>query len=307
MKKFVLFFLAIIPIVFGLSLYLYSRPAGTSQDKKAFVINRGDSLVDIATRLEKTQLIKSRYAFILFSYTKGLNKKLQSGTFYLYDSMNLFQMIDRISKGGSTDYWLKIIPGSRLEEFAPNTDFVITATGLEGRLYPDSYLIPQYYTNQQIIDILLKNFDKKNAEASESATTSLDDKDTLVLASLLEREAKNLDDKKIVAGILINRLELGMPLQVDASIQYAKDSLFKPEKYWLPISSDDKKIESPFNTYKNSGLPPLPICNPELNSLIAAYHPSPTDYIYYIHDNTGQIHYAKTLDEHNANVAKYLR
>ena len=136
---------------------------------------------------------------------------------------------------------------------------------------------------------------------------TLDDKNTLILASLLEREAKGLDDKKIVAGILLNRLHLAMPLQVDASVQYAKDSLLKPEKYWQPITREDLKIDSPYNTYKNSGLPPSPICNPGLNSLIAAYHPSPTDYIYYIHDTTGQIHYAKTLDEHNANVAKYLR
>ncbi|HQI13122.1 endolytic transglycosylase MltG [Candidatus Shapirobacteria bacterium] len=307
MKKFVLLPLIVILAILALFLCLYSRPAGTSQNKKAFVINQGDSLVDIATRLEKNHLIKNRYAFIFFSYAKGLNKKLQSGTFYLYDSMNLSQMIDRISKGGSTDYWLKIIPGSRIEEFAPDTSFVISATGLEGRFYPDSYLIPKYFTHQQIIQLITDNFNKKIIEASKSATTTLDDKNTLILASLLEREAKGLDDKKIVAGILLNRLHLAMPLQVDASVQYAKDSLLKPEKYWQPITREDLKIDSPYNTYKNSGLPPSPICNPGLNSLIAAYHPSPTDYIYYIHDTTGQIHYAKTLDEHNANVAKYLR
>ena len=106
-----------------------------------------------------------------------------------------------------------------------------------------------------------------------------------------------------MAGIIINRLNLGMPLQVDASVQYAVGT----SKDWWPILSlADLKINSPYNTYKFTGLPPTPIANPGLSSLKAAFNPAVTDYLYYIHDSTGQIHYAKTLAEHNANVAKYI-
>lgn len=306
MKKLFLFLFFVL-LLTGLFFWLTSRAVGTDQNKKAFVVNQGDSLLNIAQNLEKNKLIQNRYTFMVYSYFLGLNKKLQSGTFYLKNSLSTPELIDRLSKGGSTDYWLKIIPGSRLEEFAPNPEFLKAATGLEGHFYPDSYLIPKYFNDTQIIALITKNFDKKVKSASEAATAILNDSDTLILASLLEREAKTLEDKKVVAGILLNRLQAGMPLQVDATVQYAKDSLTNSEKYWQPITREDLKTNSAYNTYKNKGLPPSPICNPGQNSLIAAYHPAATDYLYYIHDKEGLIHYATTLDEHNANVAKFLR
>jgi len=307
MKKLLLILPFLLILFLALFFYFSLTPPSTDTTKKVFVINQGDSLATIASRLEKNRFINNRYSFIVYSRILGLNQKIQAGTFYLTTSLSLPDLIQKIVKGGSTDYWLKIIPGTRLEEFSPSTEFMATAKGLDGQLFPDSYLIPQYYTPGEILDLISLNFKEKLSEASANSTTTLTDSQNLVMASLLEREAKTLADKKIIAGILINRLKSNMPLQIDATVQYAKDSLTKPEDYWHPISKTDLSIVSPYNTYKNRGLPPAPICNPGLDSLTAAYHPTITDYYFYINDNQGQIHYAKTLDEHNANVAKYLR
>ncbi|MDD4106526.1 MAG: endolytic transglycosylase MltG, partial [Candidatus Shapirobacteria bacterium] len=128
-------------------------------------------------------------------------------------------------------------------------------------------------------------------------------------ASLLEREGRSLESKQMIAGIIINRLNLGMPLQIDATVLYVRDNQNKLiDKYWqLPITKTDIQLDSPFNTYKNQGLPPRPICSPGYNSLFAAFHPTDSDYIYYITGNDGKMYYAKTLDEHNSNIAKYLK
>lgn len=263
--------------------------------------------MEIASRLEAANFIRSRYSFVIYSYYLGLSPKIQAGNYYLSSSQSLPDLIKKIAEGGSTDYWFKIIPGTRLEQFSPDPEFSAAAKKFEGQLFPDSYLIPENYSSSQIISIITNNFENKLAEAKVSATTKLNDSQSLILASLLEREGKNLAEKKNIAGILLNRLNSQMPLQLDASVQYARDSLHHPDTYWQPLSKGDLNIVSPYNTYKNRGLPPSPICNPGFDSLTAAYHPTDNDYVYYLHDNSGQIHYAKTLAEHNANVAKYLR
>jgi len=293
--------------IFVLYFYLSLSPPSTDSSKKVFVINEGDSLSTIALRLEKNKFIKNRFSFIIYSYLLGLNEKIQAGNFYLTSSQKIPDLIKNISRGGSTDYWLKIIPGTRIEQFSPSDEFTLISRELEGKLFPDSYLIPQDYTSENILSVIDKNYQKKLAEAKIDATTKYTDEEVLIIASLLEREAKTLNDKKIIAGIIDNRLSNQMPLQIDATVQYARDSLGSPSDYWKPITKADLNFVSPYNTYKNQGLPPAPICNPGLDSLIAAYHPIITDYLYYIHDSTGQIHYASTLSEHNDNIAKYLR
>lgn len=308
--KFKIGFLAIFLVfIFVLVLYFYLSlsPPSTDSSKKFFVINEGDSLSTIALRLEKNKFIRNRFSFIIYSYLLGLNEKIQAGNFYLTSSQKIPDLIKNISRGGSTDYWLKIIPGTRIEQFSPSDEFTLISRELEGKLFPDSYLIPQDYTSENILSVIDKNYQKKLAEAKIDATTKYTDEEVLIIASLLEREAKTLNDKKIIAGIIDNRLSNQMPLQIDATVQYARDSLGSPSDYWKPITKADLNFVSPYNTYKNQGLPPAPICNPGLDSLIAAYHPIITDYLYYIHDSTGQIHYASTLVDHNANVSKYLR
>jgi len=307
MKKYFLIIPLFLITIFIALFVISLRPPSTDTTKKVFVINQGEELLTIGNRLQKYNFINNKYSFYLYSYLLGLNNKLQAGTFYLTTSQKLPDLIKKLATGGSTDYWFKIIPGQRLEQFSPDDDFSVAAKDLEGQLFPDSYLIPENYSTSQIIDIVLTNYETKLAQAKENSTSRLSDPQNLILASLLEREARTLSDKKIIAGIILNRLNNKMPLQLDASVQYAKDTLHEPEIYWQPITKSDLSINSSYNTYKNSGLPPSPICNPGFDSLFASYHPSSSNYLYYLNDSSGQIHYATNLSEHNANVAKYLR
>lgn len=289
-------FLSILAFVWSL------KPLSGDTQSRQFTVNQGDGLSLIASRLESQQLIRHRFSFILWSYLQGLHRRLQAGSFSLASSMSVPQMVLRLSTGGSHDYWLKIIGGSRLEELDPKI-----SSGRLGYLFPDNYLIPQHFSSDQILAIIYQNFDRQFLQAKSDSVTTLSDAEVVILASLVEREARLLPTKQIIAGILLNRLQIGMALQVDATVQYAKDNFRKPPKYWQPINRSDLKIVSAYNTYLHPGLPPGPICNPGYDSLYAVFHPTPSDYLYYITDNHGQMHYARTLEEHNANVATYLR
>jgi UPF0755 protein len=290
---------------------LNSRPFSSSPGDTTFVINQGDGLSTIADRLYKNRLIRQPQVFMVQSYLLGLNNKLQAGGFRLSPSMTVKQIIVTLSSGGSHDFWLKILPGWRLEqvEMALDNKFSIPDSK-EAYLFPDSYLIPDYYNLDQILALIDENFQKNFTKASQSATLKgkLSSSDILIIASLLEREAKLVADKQIVAGIILNRLAISMPLQIDATVQYARDSLPpKPDQYWLPVSKTNLSLKSDYNTYLSPGLPAGPICNPGFDSLFAVFHPTDSDYLYYISDNSGSMHYAKTLEEHNQHVADYLR
>ncbi len=320
MKKFlivlVLFFIVAIA---GLFFFVNSNTVPVSREikNKIFVVNEGDGIQTISQNLHKNGFIKNNYAFLIYALVTRQNKKLQSGTFRLSASLSTPEIIQKLSSGGVSDYWLKIIDGTRVEEIAKlfpsgitfnSQDFLTKYKIKEGYFFPDSYLIPSYFNLDQTVEVISLNFSKKFAQAKEKSTSNLIDEDNVILASLLEREGKSLESKQMIAGIIINRLNLGMPLQIDATVQYAKDSLSKDiTNYWQPLAKIDLQIDSPFNTYKNQGLPPRPICNPGYNSLFAAFHPTGSDFIYYITGNDGKMYYAKTLDEHNSNIAKHLK
>jgi UPF0755 protein len=242
---------------------------------------------------------------MIMVYHAGLDGKLQAGLFKLAPSLTTPEIIAKLSKGGSQDYWFKVIEGQRTAELSIKFD-----SALEGYIFPDSYLIPQDYQAPQIYtDIIKKNFDQKFAGAKTGATnTQLTDDQIVILASILEREARTLPSKQMVAGILLNRLKIGMALQLDTTVEYARDSqLPHPATYWQPATSTDTHIISLYNTYLHPGLPPGPICNPGADSLYAAFHPTSSDYLYYLTGNDNQMHYALTLKDHNSNIAKYLK
>jgi UPF0755 protein len=273
-----------------------------------FIIKDGDSLVNISQNLKSKSLIRSRSSFLFYAYKLGLNKKIQSGTFRLSPSLSTKEIVVKLSKGGVSDYWLKIIEGTRVEENADSFPKGTSFTGKEGYLFPDSYLIPTYYTANQIFEVIQENFDQKFTQAKQGATnTKMTDKQILTLASIIEHEARTLKVKQGVAGVLMNRININMPLQSDVTVQYARDTKNKPVKYWVDLDAADISTVSPFNTYKNTGLPPAPICNPGYDSIYAAFHPTESNYIYYLTGNDNQMHYATTLTEHNSNISKYLK
>lgn len=319
MKK-IFFILLILFCLIGLSSFIFIKKNLTSVNSetanKIFIIENSQSIITISQNLEEKKLIKNHYVFLAYSFLTRQNKKIQSGTYRLSSSLTTPEIIKKLTTGGIADYWLKIIDGSRIEEVAllfpqglpfSNQEFLTKVKTKEGYLFPDSYLIPEYYTADQIITLIQENFDQKFTKAKENSNTKLTDKQVLVLASLLEREGKSLESKKMIAGILMNRFNINMALQLDATVQYVRDSQTKNiTKYWQPVSKSDFSIDSPYNTYKNPGLPPKPICSPGYNSLYAAFHPTESDYLYYITGNDGKMYYAKTLEEHNSNIAKHL-
>lgn len=320
MKKFFFVFtLVIVTLILGGYLFLKTKLTPFSSDSKntVFIIESGESLTAISKKLEEKYLIKNNFAFVAYSFFSRQNRNIQAGTYRLSPSLSTPEMIKKLTTGGISDYWLRIPDGSRLEEISSlfpdnpyftDKDFLKESRGQEGYLFPDSYLLPEYFNLEQILAVVSDNFETKFSQAKKGTTSKLSDRNNLILASLLEREGRSLNSKQMIAGILLNRLNINMALQLDATVQYAKDSQTRNiTKYWEPITRSDLQIISPYNTYKNPGLPPYPICNPAYNSLYAAFHPIDSDYFYYITGNDGKMYYAETLEGHNSNIAKYLR
>jgi len=314
---FVLLILVIIGGVFGF-IQQNNQPVSSDQTSKIFTIKSGEGIKSIAQKLESNGLVKNKYVFLYYTYSLSLNKKIQAGNFKLSPNLTTKEIAIKLTQNGVTDYWVKILEGLRIEELTDifpqdssikSDDFIKAVKANEGYIFPDSYLIPQYFTLDQILSLIQTNFDKQFAQAKSGSTIDISDSDAVILASLIEREGRLLKSKQMISGIIFNRLKEGMPLQIDATVQYARDSQSKSvSKYWQPVTSDQiKQTKSSYNTYQNPGLPPRPICNPGYNSLYAAFHPTESDYLYYITGDDGVMYYTKTLSEHNANIANHLK
>ena len=280
-----------------------------SQASKDFVIKRGDSVRKIASNLKREGLIRDPLAFFLLVKKMGLGKNIQAGDFRLKPSMSAYEIADKLQHG-TLDVWITIPEGWRVEEIAlklaaelsiPEQEFLKYAK--EGYMFPDTYLIPKEASASAVAKIMRDNFDKKVSKSF----ANLNLHKMIILASLVEKEAKLEQDRPKVASVLLNRLKLGMKLDVDATVQYALGYQPDNKTWWKKaLTREDLKISSPFNTYKNRGLPPKPIANPGLTSIKAVVNPAKTDYLYYLSDQKGKMHYAKSLEEHNKNIKKYL-
>jgi len=268
------------------------------------VVPKGQATSTISRRLKQAGLIKSDIVFRALVDRKNYAGKLQAGDFHLNPSMDLETIIESLTHG-SLDFWITFPEGLRVEEYAERivaktanfmpSEFIVTAKPYEGMLFPDTYLIPQTASAEDIVDILVDNFNTKSPTS---------DKTEIILASLIEREAKHDKDRALVSSVLHNRINIDMALQIDATVQYI---LGKQENWWpKDLSLEDLKTPSPYNTYQNSTLPPGPIANPGLASLKAAANPTTSDYLYYVSDSGGYNHYAEDLAGHNRNIEKYL-
>lgn len=278
-----------------------------------FLITKGSSVSLIGNNLYEEGLIKNPIVFKFYVQLTNSQSKIQAGEFSLSKSLSLTQILEELKKGPK-EIWVTIPEGLRREEIAlkftnslgKNDDFLselLTLTsGKEGYLFPDTYLFPKSISASAIVNKMQQTFDKKVGDVSYNE---------LIMASLIERETLGDSEKPIVAGILYKRIDNDWPLQVDATLQYAKANAIcklqiKGCKYWEDVYTIDKEINSEYNTYKNLGLPPAPISSPGLSSINAAKNPEKSSYWYYIHDSKGIIHYGETLEEHGLNIKKYL-
>lgn len=319
MGKRILSALLLIAIVFSFLFFWWqkSTQAVNPEDKKTkiFVISKGENIRQVAQRLQKEGLIRSKLAFFLLVKKGRVEKNIQAGTFRLSASMNPREILKELSHG-TLDTWLTIVEGWRNEEIASllekelefsSQDFLKVAQ--IGLMFPDTYAFPKEASAGAVVKIMLANFDRKFDQRLKEVVKreELTENEAITLASIVEREAKYDVDRPIVAGILFNRLRQEMPLQADATIQYALGYQADQKTWWKKnLTRNDLKIDSSYNSYLNIGLPPTPICNPGLAAIQAVAQPAKTDYLYYLSDKEGKMHYAETLDEHNENIRKYL-
>ncbi len=304
--------------IIAIGLHLTQPVNPQTQQLVKIVIPKGRSVTQVGNLLQEKEIIKSSLMFKIYYRLNQDQYQIQAGSFELSPSMDLPTILGTLSEGAD-DIWITLPEGLRREEIAQSLneyslrsydeqEFLSLTVGLEGQLFPDTYLVAREVSTQNIVNLMQDTFDKKitslQPEIKKSQYTL---NEFLTMASLLEREARGLEEMKLVSGVLWKRLENGMPLQVDATLQYATGYDESTQSWWSTPLVENKQIDSKFNTYLNPGLPPHPICNPGLDAITAALHPTQSDYWYYLHDSQGQIHFGRTLEEHNQNVNQYLR
>lgn len=315
------FFLLTVTAVLAIGSWLWWRDAISAVDPsdtkpKMFIVRRGEGVKSVAARLAAESLIRSPTGFYLLVKSMGIERNLQAGDFRLNPAMDAASVARELTHG-TLDVWVTTLEGWRVEEMAakltkdldiPESEFVKVAR--EGYMFPDTYLVPKDATVGAVALLFTSTFDRRiDSRLREDAKkTGLSFDEVITLASIVEREGRTDEDRPVIAGILLKRLKADWPLQADATLQYALGYQAGEKSWWKKnLLDEDKKIDSPYNTYLHPGLPPRPIANPGLSSIRAVIYPKETDYWYYLHDPEGRAHYAQTLVEHNANSTKYLQ
>jgi len=334
MKKIKLLFILIIILLFAGLIY-YSNgiksPNPGSGPEELFVIEKGQGIDRIAENLQSNGFIANKFIFKIFVAVKDYKAKFLPGNYNLRTDLSIKDLVEQVVASNEItleeteilliegwtvaemDNYLSknnvIEPGSLVEysEIARNGDYDFLndrpkSATLEGFLYPDTYRIYKDATVEKIVQKMLDNFDQKLTPEMRAQIDSQNKTifEVVTLASIVEQEMFGYEDRKIVAGIFNNRLDIGMALQSDATVNYiTKKGIAAP-------SLDDIAIDNQYNTYKYPGLPPGPICNPSIEAINAVINAADTDYMYFLTTEEGEIIYSKTHDEHVRNKAKYL-
>ena len=278
------------------------------------VIARGDSAVQVADELAQERVVRSAVAFKYLLRLTGVSAHIHPGSYRLTKPENAFTIASRIGAGafGIPPTRLTFAEGETVRDMAAKistafptiteSDFITAAGPYEGYLFPDTYLFPPDATADSIVQAMRDNFEAKITPLMPAISASGHTlSDIIIMASLIEKEARTSDSRRMVSGILWNRIKDGMPLQVDAVFGY----IFHRSTY--APSFADLSVASPYNTYLHTGLPPGPIDNPGLDSITAAIEPAQTDDLYYLTGKDGRMHYARTYAEQLANQRLYLR
>ncbi len=316
-KRLVRFFLVIIILfcIAAATLIQLSKPPKDFPVGKLVEIPQGMSVIKAGEMLKEMRIVKSSVMFqtlvIFFSSDKGV----RSG-FYIFDTpQSVITVADKLSFGryGISRSKITVPEGTNSADMAdifgaalPRMDkeaFLSLAKEHEGYLFPETYYFFETATAGEVVEMLMNEFQTKlEPHLEEIAESGHTERDIITMASIIEKESNGRDDQAMISGILWNRIKKGMPLQVDATYLYVNGN-DKAHFTTKQVKNDD----SPYNTYKNKGLPPGPIGNPGMRAILAALRPTPNNYVFYIHDRAGNVHYAKTYSEHQRNIADYLQ
>ena len=301
-------------IAVGAGFYLAFSPPAQFPTESTVSVARGASVSGIAEKLADANIIAYPGLLRLVLRVSGRGDHIQAGEYLFNAPENLLTVAWRLSTGAHGFPPVRITfpegetaraMAARVERAFPGihaSDFLFVARPYEGYLFPDTYLFLPSVDVASIIADMRANFDTKMTLVSDDLAASAHSlSDIVIMASLIEKEARSTAVRRMVSGILWKRLARGMPLQVDAVFGY----IFDRDTY--SPSFADLTVDSPYNTYTHKGLPPGPIANPGLDSLEAALHPAETDYLYYLTDTDGLMHYATTYAGHQANQRKYLK
>lgn len=323
----------------------YINYISNEEDVKEVVIPTGASVTDVAQILAEEEVIPNTKIFgietykIYFRFNPIDETNLNSGTFTIPEGKNIRQIFSSFKTEGCNELPVTLIEGMRLEEYGkilekvykdnfqyekfvsfaknftnPNSlefAFPLPEDGdLEGYLFPDTYIFCEDIDEIGILERLLKNFEQKyiNSLQKQLINSNLTLEEVVNIASMLEREAKTLEDKKMIADLMLRRIQDEMPLGIDATTQYEYGFSSTQNSWWRKGSELDQVIDTPhtYSTRQNIGLPPTPISNPGLDSMLAVLSPTPNTYYYYVSDENENIFYGETLQDHNYNICKHI-
>lgn len=305
--------------------YAVAEDRSHPQASEQLVVQTGTTFDEIARQLVAGGVIGNTLTFRILARLRDEDAAVRAGEYRFEPHVTQSEVLHALVTGGAqVAAWVTIPEGFTAEQiaerlqsdgfgssaalrrdFARETLLVDGARtkGLEGFLFPSTYLMPLGAAPEQIAALLTAQFLKELPRDAASRARALHVSVTQVVtvASLVEREAKSQADRPKIAAVIYNRLRLGMPLQVDATIEYALP------QHKSALSFADLRIDSPYNSYVHAGLPPTPIANPGRASLEAAFHPAKSENLYYVYCGNGRHVFAKTLAEHQANVARCLQ
>lgn len=317
-------FLSVLALIFGgLGIYVLNASRGTAEEGKvvSVFIEPGSSAGEIAAQLERRGVIKAAWLFKLVARLDGRAGELKPGEYELATGMSYGEVLDVLAAGPAIASTNVTIPeGKTVVEIARiigektliSADAFLAAArsrrhslslrpgshNLEGLLFPKTYRVREEATADDVVQMMLDQFtlETKGLDFTKPPVQGLTPYQIVTIASMIEREAKVPQDRAKIAAVIYNRLRRPMRLQIDATVQYAY--LLATGKYKNPLTTDDYKYPSPYNTYQIDGIPPAPIASPGLASLKAALAPAKVDYLYYVLINAeGEHAFARTYDE----------
>lgn len=314
MKKLIVIFLVVLSVLACMQVKEWIVANGPLLSVTNVVIPKGASLKNVAEELTQAGVIDKPWLFRLMARSNGLSRRLKAGEYQFMPGVSLWEAMNKISQGEVFFRRITIPEGLTTGQIMylianyPDLNGEIDIEVKEGELLPETYSFERGATRNSIILQARAAMQKALEEVWVGRDEQLPLKninELLTLASIIEKETGVSDERPLVASVFVNRLKKGMRLQTDPTVIYAITE--GETSFGRSLKRKDLKIDSPYNTYLNYGLPPGPICNPGREALMAAAHPQQSDYLYFVADGRGGHRFAKSLREHNRNVRTWVK